>query len=88
MSNFIFIPIVILSISAGLCAILITYQLQKKYRLGYLSAYLYFQIFINVFGLYGIMGQGLVKKYSSSRHRRSRQLKRSDISSPCSVFLF
>ncbi|MDH4258123.1 MAG: helix-turn-helix transcriptional regulator [Candidatus Aminicenantes bacterium] len=62
MSNFIFIPIVILSISAGLCAILITYQLQKKYRLGYLSAYLYFQIFINVFGLYGIMGQGLVKK--------------------------
>ena len=62
MSNFIFIPIVILSISAGLCAILITYQLQKKYRLAYLSAYLYFQIFINVFGLYGIMGQGLVKK--------------------------
>jgi len=62
MSNFLFIPVVILSVSAGLCAILITYQLQKKYRLGYLSAYLYFQIFINVFGLYGIMGQGLVKK--------------------------
>jgi len=62
MSNFLFIPVIILSVSAGLCAILITYQLQKKYRLGYLSAYLYFQIFINVFGLYGIMGQGLVKK--------------------------
>ena len=61
MSNFLFILIVILSISAGLCAILITYHLQKKYRLDYLSAYLYFQIFINVFGLYGIMGQGLVK---------------------------
>lgn len=62
MSSFLFILTVILSIGAGLCAILITYQLQKKYRLGYLSAYLYFQIFINVFGLYGIMGQGLVKK--------------------------
>ncbi len=62
MSNFLSILIIILSISAGLCAILIIYQLQKRFKLGYLSAYLYFQIFINVFGLYGLMGQGLVKK--------------------------
>ena len=59
-----------LSVCAGLYAILITYRLQKKYRLSYLSTYLYFQIFINVFGIYGILGQiiaeGILQQGESS----------------------
>ena len=62
MHSILFITVVILSVCSGLYAILVTYQLNKKYRLGYLSTYLYFQIFINVFGIYGILGQALVKR--------------------------
>jgi DNA-binding CsgD family transcriptional regulator len=62
MDNILFYTILFLSIGAGVYAILITYQLQKKYRLSYLSTYLYFQIFINVFGIYGILGQLIAKK--------------------------
>ena len=61
MNNILFITIISFSICAGLYAILITYQLHKKYRLNYLSTYLYFQIFINVFGIYGILGQVITK---------------------------
>lgn len=57
MNNILHFTLLPLSICAGLYAILITYRLQKKYRLSYLSTYLYFQIFINVFGIYGILGQ-------------------------------
>lgn len=62
MDNIFFWPIIFLSVCAALFAILITYQLNKKYRLSYLSTYLYFQIFINVFGIYGILGQLIAKK--------------------------
>ena len=57
MNNIILGLIILLSVCTGLSAILITYQLNRKYRLSYLSTYLYFQIFFNVFGLYGILGQ-------------------------------
>jgi len=62
MNNILLITIIFISICAGLYAILITYQLHKKYRLNYLSTYLYFQIFIYVFGIYGILGQVIAKK--------------------------
>ncbi len=62
MNDILFFSLIPLSICAGLFAILITYRLQKKYRLNYLSTYLYFQIFINVFGIYGILGQLIAKR--------------------------
>lgn len=62
MSNILFLAPVFLSICAAFIAILIPFQLHNKYRLNYLSTYLYFQIFINVFGIYGILGQEIVKK--------------------------
>jgi len=62
MIDVLFIAAILLSVCAGLYAVLITYQLHKKYRLNYLSTYLYFQIFINVFGVYGILGQAIAKK--------------------------
>ncbi|UCE21893.1 MAG: helix-turn-helix transcriptional regulator [Candidatus Aminicenantes bacterium] len=62
MNDILFFTLIPLSICAGLFAILITYQLQKKFRLNYLSTYLYFQIFITVFGIYGILGQLIAKR--------------------------
>jgi len=62
MNDILFFTLIPLSICAGLYAILITYKLQKKYRQSYLSTYLYFQIFINVFGIYGILGQLIAKR--------------------------
>jgi DNA-binding CsgD family transcriptional regulator/uncharacterized protein with PQ loop repeat len=62
MNNILYFTLLPLSICAGLYAILVTYQMQKKFRLSYLSTYLYFQIFINVFGIYGILGQVLAKE--------------------------
>lgn len=62
MTNILFASIAFLSICAGLYAIIITHRLNKKYEESYLSSYLYFQIFINVFGLYGILGKELAQK--------------------------
>jgi len=62
MNNLLFFSILFLSLFAGLYAILVSYQLHKRYKLAYLSTYLYFQIFINVFGIYGILGQVIAKK--------------------------
>ncbi len=62
MNDILFFSLIPLSICAGLFVILITYQMQKKYKLNYLSTYLYFQIFINVFGIYGILGQLIAKR--------------------------
>ena len=70
MDNILHFTLLPLSVCAGLYAILVTYRLQKKYRLSYLSTYLYFQIFINVFGIYGILGQiiaeGILQQGESS----------------------
>ena len=70
MFNIVFAVISLVSICGGLYAIVLTYRLNKKFRLNYLSSYLYFQIFINVFGFYGILGKDiaqkiLVQQYSS-----------------------
>ena len=62
MGDTLFIAVIFLSIWAAIYAILVTYKLHKKYRLNYLSTYLYFQIFINVFGVYGLLGQAIAKK--------------------------
>lgn len=63
MNNILFAVIIILSICAGLFAILITYQLHRKYKENYLSSYLYFQIFMTVFGIYGILGQVITREW-------------------------
>lgn len=62
MSDIYFAASAFISICAGLYAIFLTYQLNKRYRLSYLSSYLYFQIFINVFGFYGILGKDFAQK--------------------------
>jgi DNA-binding CsgD family transcriptional regulator len=67
MYNLFFLAILLLSICAGLYAILITYRLHKQYRENYLSTYLYFQIFMTVFGVYGIAGRLIAKELLSQQ---------------------
>jgi len=62
MNNLVTIAALVISLFIGLSAVLIAYQLQKKHKLSYLSTYLYFQIFINVYGTYGISGQVMAKR--------------------------
>lgn len=62
MFNTVFTVISLASICGGLYAIFLTYRLNKKFRLNYLSSYLYFQIFIHVFGFYGILGKDIAQK--------------------------
>lgn len=62
MTNIVFAAIAFISICGGLYAIFVTYRLNRKYRQNYLSSYLYFQIFINVFGFYGILGKDIAQK--------------------------
>jgi len=68
MNNLIFILIIFFSLGAGLYVIMLTYQLFKKYRLSYLSTYLYFQIFFYVFGVYGTLGQLMAIKILEQRN--------------------
>ena len=62
MSDWLLFPVLFVALLTGLFAILVTYRLNKKYRLNYLSTYLYFQIFLASYGVYGLAGQIVVKK--------------------------
>ncbi len=57
MDSLIFGLILLISLFLGAAAISLAIGLQRRYRLAYLSSYLYFQIFITVFGLYGLTGR-------------------------------
>lgn len=52
---------VLLGLSAAVWAVLAAHDLQRTYATSALSTLLYHQIFVAVFGLYGIAGQGIVK---------------------------
>lgn len=56
----IFIVVSFLSIGAGLWAILLVNRLNNIYRLNFLNTYLYYQILVFVFGLYGLIGMAIV----------------------------
>ena len=55
-----FVMISFLSIGAGLWAILLVNRLNNVFRLNYLNTYLYYQILLFVFGLYGLLGMAVV----------------------------
>jgi len=56
-----FIVFILIALSAGLWAVLLTKQLNKTYGLNYLNTYLYYQILLFIFGLYGLIGMAVVK---------------------------
>jgi DNA-binding CsgD family transcriptional regulator len=62
MDSLVFGLILVISLVLGAAGISLVIKLQKRYRLAYLSSYLYFQIFITVFGLYGLCGRVLARE--------------------------
>jgi DNA-binding CsgD family transcriptional regulator len=58
----------LLGLGAAVWAVLAAQNLQKTYGASALSTFLYYQIFMAVFGLYGIAGQGIVKMILVSRN--------------------
>lgn len=56
----IFTFIAILSIGAGVWSILLVNRMHNVYKLNYLNTYLYYQILLFVFGLYGLIGMAIV----------------------------
>ncbi len=67
MNDWLFALLLLLSFLTGIAAVGLAYQLARKYRLSYLSTYFYFQIFINVFGVYGLIGQLIARKILEQR---------------------
>jgi DNA-binding CsgD family transcriptional regulator len=56
------IGIITVSILAGLFSIVAVHQMSQKYRLPYLSTFFYFLIFLNIFGIYGIIVSRIIRE--------------------------
>ncbi len=56
-----FIVFILISLGAGVGSVLLTDRLNKTYQLNYLNTYLYNQILLFIFGLYGLIGMAVVK---------------------------
>jgi len=56
------IGFITVSILAGAFSIVVMHQMNQKYRLPYLSSYFYFLIFLNIFGIYAIIGSRIVRE--------------------------
>ena len=67
MGDLFFGIVLAISLGIGLTAVLLSHRLQRRYRLNHLTSYLYFQVFINVFGVYGVVGQVIARKILSQR---------------------
>jgi DNA-binding CsgD family transcriptional regulator len=57
----------LISFALGGLAISAAYGLQKRYRIPSLSSFLYFQVFVTVFGVYGLVGQVIARKILEQR---------------------
>ena len=57
----IYIITINLSLAGILFTIFLTSMMHKNYRLPFLSSYLYFQIFLAIFGTYGILVPGIIR---------------------------
>jgi len=68
MSNFFLGFSLLLGLGAAVWAVLAAQNLQKTYGVSALSTFLYYQIFVAVFGLYGVAGPGIVKMIMVSRN--------------------
>ena len=53
---------VIISLGAGAASILLSYNLNNKYKFNYLTSYEYFQILTVIFGVFGLLGTMIVRQ--------------------------
>ena len=61
LQELLFIIFIFISLGAGIAAVLLVNRLNKTYKLNYLNTYLYNQILLFIFGLYGLIGLAVVK---------------------------
>ncbi len=63
----IYIIVINLSLGGILFTIFLTSMMNKRYKLPFLSSYLYFQIFLAIFGTYGILVPGIIRVVLASQ---------------------
>ncbi len=61
LQEFLFLVFILISLGAGIGAVLLVNRLYKTYQLNYLQSYLYNQLLLFIFGLYGLIGLAVVK---------------------------
>lgn len=70
----------ILSVAFASAGIILVSRLRNRYRSGFLSTLMYFQVFIYTFGFYGIWGQLVIKTFLSDWVSAETIIRISDIS--------
>ena len=70
----IFIPLV-----AGAIAILLAYQLMRKYPLAFVSSYFYYLVFLYIFGSYSLIGTGILEHLLGSMDADQETIRSSRI---------
>lgn len=63
MQRFLIYLLFILSVAFAAAGIILSSRLRIKYRSGFFSTLMYYQVFIFTFGFYGIWGQLLIKTF-------------------------
>lgn len=53
--------LIIISLGGGVAAILLSMNLQQRYKLNYINSFMYYQMMLFVFGVYGLFGNILVR---------------------------
>lgn len=65
MLHFLIYLVFILSVALASGGVVLSYRLRNRYKSGFFSTLMYFQVFIFTFGFYGIWGQLVIKTYLS-----------------------
>jgi len=55
------IAFVLMSLGAGVASVLLSMQMNSKYKFDYLNSFMYYQILLFIFGLYGLLGTLFVR---------------------------
>ena len=72
--NYLSIALYIFSVSIGFSTIYITYEMSRKYRLKYLSTYLYFLISFYLLGFFNLIGRYLALTALGGQPQQTRML--------------
>jgi len=83
MMNLIYVIVINISLGGILFTIFLTSMLNKRYRLPFLSSYLYFQIFLAIFGTYGILVPGVIRNVLLNQ-----DISLSEVENICHFFTF
>lgn len=60
LKELLFVIFIIISLGGGLWAVVLTNRLKEIHKLDYLTSYLYYEILLFIFGIYGLIGMAVV----------------------------